>query len=105
MTNQFRRFAPLAVFVAAAALSSPVAAQSPSGVESPGPGGGLPTAPAADRAAEGGLSASAASLPGPGNGASPLEPYLVTWLLPVSGLLSAIVAIGIDRRVRSAKHG
>ena len=63
----------------------------------PGP---LPTAPGADRAVEGGLSMSHASLPG-GPGKSPLEPYLVTWLLPVSGLLALFAGIYTDRRIRS----
>jgi len=58
----------------------------------------LPTAPGAQKAVEGGPSQAPASLPG--SGASPLEPYLVTWLLPVSGLLCAIIAVGVDKRVR-----
>ena len=63
----------------------------------PGPGP-LPTAPGADRAVEGGLSQAHASLPG-GPGRSPLEPYLVLWLLPVSGLLTIAAAFYVDRRV------
>jgi hypothetical protein len=59
----------------------------------------LPTAPAADRASQGGLTAAAASLPGE-NG-SPLEPYLVTWLLPVSGILTALVLVSVDKNVRA----
>ncbi len=61
----------------------------------------LPTAPAADRASQGGLSEAPASLPKV-HGASPLEPYLVTWLLPVSGILIAALCLTMDRRLR--KH-
>ena len=31
---------------------------------------------------------------------SPLEPYLITWLLPVSGLLVLCAGFYVDRRVR-----
>ncbi|MBD5633482.1 MAG: hypothetical protein IAI49_03285 [Candidatus Eremiobacteraeota bacterium] len=62
----------------------------------------LPTAPGAHRAVEGGLTGAAASLPG-GYGESPLEPYLITLLLPVFGLLIAILAVTIDKQMRS--HG
>ncbi len=58
----------------------------------------LPTAPGADRAVNGGLSEAHASLPG-GPGLSPLEPYLVLWLLPMSGLLTVAAAIYVDRRM------
>jgi hypothetical protein len=58
----------------------------------------LPTAPGADRAVNGGLSQAHASLPG-GPGLSPLEPYLVLWLLPVSGLLTVAAAVYVDRRI------
>jgi hypothetical protein len=65
----------------------------------------LPTAPAADRASQGGLSEAPASLPKV-HGASPLEPYLVTWLLPVSGILIAALCVGMDRRLRAHRpHG
>jgi len=74
-------------------LGAPVLAQQ-------APSGGLPTAPAADRASQGGLSQAPASLPGGPNGASPLEPYLVTWLLPISGLISVFIGIYADRRIR-----
>jgi len=60
----------------------------------------LPTAPAADRASQGGLSEAPASLPKV-HGASPLEPYLVTWLLPVSGLLIAAICVVMDRNLRA----
>jgi len=59
----------------------------------------LPTAPAADRAAQGGLTGAAASLPG--DNGSPLEPYLVTWLLPVSGILTALVLVSVDKNMRT----
>lgn len=61
----------------------------------------LPTAPAADRASQGGTTGAAASLPGE-NG-SPLEPYLITWLLPASGIIAAIVVVVTDRRMRSSR--
>lgn len=64
----------------------------------PGP---LATAPGASKAGEGGFSSAPASLPGGPNGASPLEPYLVTWLLPVSGIIAVFIAIYVDRRLRA----
>ena len=63
----------------------------------------LPTAPAADRATQGGASIAPASLPKV-HGASPLEPYLVTWLLPVSGLLIFAFCVVFDRRLRASQH-
>ncbi len=60
----------------------------------------LPTAPAADRASQGGLSEAPASLPKV-HGASPLEPYLITWLLPFSGIIIAAVCVVTDRRLRA----
>ncbi len=60
----------------------------------------LPTAPGADRAVSGGLSQAHASLPG-GPGLSPLEPYLILWLLPASGLLTVFAGIYVDRRTRA----
>lgn len=92
MNLRFRQVVPLAALVAFVAFA-PAAAQDAS------PGPGLPTAPAADRATEGGVT-SGASLKGNSPFPSPLEPYLVTWLLPVSGLLSVLVAVAADRRVR-----
>jgi hypothetical protein len=71
--------------VAARAQSSPAA---------------LPTAPGADRAISGGLTQAHASLPG-GPGLSPLEPYLVLWLLPLSGLLTVFAGIYVDRRTQA----
>ncbi len=62
----------------------------------------LPTAPAADRASQGGLSEAPASLPKV-HGASPLEPYLVTWLLPVSGILIAALCVVMDRNLRAQR--
>lgn len=62
----------------------------------------LPTAPGAHKAVEGGLSQAPASLPGPGE--SPLEPYLVTWLLPVAGIFVAIVFVAVDKRMRVASR-
>ena len=60
----------------------------------------LPTAPGADRAVVGGLTSAKASLPG-GPDRSPLEPYLVFWLLPASGILCVAAGIYVDRRVMS----
>lgn len=78
--------------LAAGIASLPAVAQSPSGA--------LPTAPGAQKAVDGGLSQAPASLPG--YGASPLEPYLVVWLLPVSGIVVAVVFAAVDKRVRRA---
>ncbi len=92
-----RFLAPLlAVFVFAAALAAgPVYAQDAS------PAAGLPTAPGAQKAVEGGASQAPASLPGAGGSA--LEPYLVTWLLPVAGIIVAIVFVTVDKRIRMTR--
>ena len=39
-----------------------------------------------------------------GEGGGALEPYLVTLLLPVAGIVMAVTSIGADRRLRS-RHG
>ncbi len=57
---------------------------------------GLPPLPGADK------DAPKASAPGEGGGA--LEPYLVTWLLPVTGIIMAASGYIVDRRMR-AKGG
>lgn len=62
----------------------------------------LPTAPGAQKAVEGGPSQAPASLPGPGE--SPLEPYLVTWLLPVAGIFVGIVFVIVDKRMRVSRR-
>ena len=68
-------------------------------VAQPGP---LPTAPAASKVATDPERPMApASIPG--YGGSPLEPWLIVWLLPVSGLLSVIVATAVDRAVRARR--
>ena len=59
----------------------------------------LPTAPGAHKAVEGGMTSAPASLPG--TGASPLEPYLIVWLLPIAGIVCAVIATAIDRRLRA----
>ena len=64
----------------------------------------LPTAPGADRSSGGGLSAAPASLPKVA-GASPLEPYLITWLLPISGIIIFGVCVWFDRRLRTSYRG
>ncbi|GAC1548552.1 MAG: hypothetical protein NVS3B16_21580 [Vulcanimicrobiaceae bacterium] len=84
----------LAAFVFAVALAA-----APAYAQNASPAAALPTAPGAQKAAEGGLSQAPASLPG--NGASPLEPYLVTWLLPVAGVIVAIVFVTVDKRLRA----
>jgi hypothetical protein len=89
MIYSLRLLVSVAIFAAWAAFAAPASAQT-----------GLPTAPAADRAGQGGYTSAPASLPG--YGASPLEPYLITWLLPISGLLCAIIGIGVDRRMRGS---
>lgn len=86
-----------ALVVAAALWASPVLAQN-----GPAP---LPTAPGADKAVEGGPSQAPASLPGPDNGASPLEPYLVTWLLPIAGIIVAVGFVVVDKRLRQVGGG
>jgi hypothetical protein len=84
--------------VAAFGLGIFLCLAAPASAQSPVP---LPTAPGADRAVSGGLTQAPASLPG-GPGSSPLEPYLVLWLLPVSGVLTLLagrlVDIGVQRR-------
>jgi hypothetical protein len=67
------------------AVLLPLLAAGPVGAQSPAPGA-LPTAPGAERAGQ--------------PGTSPLEPYLITWLLPVSGLLTVLAGFYVDRRVR-----
>ena len=83
------RLAPLAL---AAALSG----WTPAGAQAPA----LPTAPGAERAGNGGLTQAHASLPA-APGLSPLEPYLITWLLPVSGILTLFAGIWSDRQIRA----
>ena len=92
-----RFFAPLfaALVVVAAGFATPVFAQNAAPVV-------LPTAPGAHKAVEGGPSQAPASLPGPGE--SPLEPYLVTWLLPIAGAIVGVLFIFVDKRVR-LRHG
>jgi hypothetical protein len=42
-----------------------------------------------------------ASMPAPEQGSTPLEPFLVTWLLPVAGILSVALATVVDRSTRA----
>jgi len=83
----------LAAFVFAL-LSLPAFAQAPAA---------LPTAPGADRAGDNGMTAGA-SLPGDGLHSSPLEPWLVVWLIPVAGILAGITCVSADRRLRVARR-
>jgi hypothetical protein len=78
-----------------------VLAQTDAGSASSAPGN-LPVAPHAERAYDGGLTSGHPSLAGV-NGSSPLEPYLVTWLLPASGLIAVFAAFGADRTLRSRR--
>ncbi len=58
---------------------------------------GLPPVPGANK------SAPKASAPGEGGGA--LEPYLVTLLLPVGGIVMAVAGYTVDRRTRAKGGG
>jgi hypothetical protein len=97
-THAVRTLSLLAFVSGAVFVATPLLAQTDAGSASSAPGN-LPVVPNAQRAADGGLTAGHPSLAGP-NGSSPLEPYLVTWLLPVSGLLTAFAVIGLDRNLR-----
>ncbi|GAC1491509.1 MAG: hypothetical protein NVS3B17_04420 [Vulcanimicrobiaceae bacterium] len=91
------RFVPVLAFFAFLILVAARGAYAQAGAPA-----ALPTAPGAQKAVEGGPSQAPASLPG--SGGSALEPYLVTWLLPVAGLACAFIGVGVDRRLR-ATHG
>lgn len=86
----------------AAVIGYAAATSVPTFAEDAKPAVVLPTAPGAQKAVEGGPSQAPASLPGPGE--SPLEPYLVTWLLPVAGILVAIVFVTVDKRMRTSRR-
>lgn len=63
----------------------------------------LPTGPdAQNKSANGGYTSAKASLPD-GPGSSPLEPYLVVWLIPVAGALSGFAMIWFEKRVQSTR--
>jgi hypothetical protein len=92
MTQPPRALSPvLASLALGFLLSGP-----PANAQSPAP---LPTVPGAERAGEGGLTQAHPSTPSV-PGMSPLEAYLITWLLPVSGLLVLCAGFYVDRRVR-----
>ncbi len=62
----------------------------------------LPTAPGAQKAVSDGPRPQApASVPG--YGGSPLEPWLIVWLLPISGILAVGVATATDRAIRAGR--
>lgn len=85
-----------------ASMPTFVAAQTPTDAPSSAPGA-LPVVPNGEKAAE--MPASApASLPAV-HGSSPLEPYLVTWLLPVGGIFSVVVALYADKKMRASMKG
>ena len=100
MTHQFRsRLSVLAALVATLLLSAALPALAQSAALAESSPAALPTAPGAEHAAEGGLTQAHASLPGE-PGTSPLEPYLIAWLLPVAGLLTVFAGFYVDRRIR-----
>ncbi len=76
------------------------------GVLSAQPGGPkpVPTVPGSQSAGSGGYTSSQPST-GAGSAIGPLEPYLVTLLIPGFGIIAAVVAIAIDRRMRFLGHG
>jgi hypothetical protein len=101
MTHSIRsRFAVVASLALVLLLSAALAAfaQTAPPAAEPSPGA-LPTAPGAEHAGEGGLTQAHPSTPSE-PGKSPLEPYLITWLLPVSGLLTVFAGFYVDRRIR-----
>jgi len=59
---------------------------------------GLPQVPGATQKAQAGGMSAGASLEGPSGSA--LEPYLITWLLPVFGIIAAVFCVAADRRLR-----
>jgi hypothetical protein len=80
--------------VTAAVVSASAGAQAATDVT-------LPTAPNAQKAADGGYTAARASLPG--DNGSPLEPYLYLAILAGGGIIAA-VGVGLsDRRVRALR--
>jgi hypothetical protein len=61
---------------------------------------GLPQTPnASDKAAQGGLTAGASLQR---EGGSALEPYLITWLLPVFGIVMFASSVIVDKRLRNS---
>lgn len=59
---------------------------------------GLPEAPnASAKASEGGTTAGASL---EREGGSALEPYLITWLLPVFGIIAFASCVVVDKRIR-----
>ena len=79
-----------------------VAAQTATDAPSSAPGA-LPVVPNGEKAAD--MPAAApASLPAV-HGSSPLEPYLITWLLPVSGIVCAAFGLYVDKKMRASMVG
>ena len=61
---------------------------------------GLPQTPnASDKAGQGGMTAGASLQR---EGGSALEPYLITWLLPVFGLAAFGASVVVDKRMRKS---
>ena len=79
-----------------------VTAQTATAAPSSAPGA-LPVVPNGEKAADNPASAPA-SLPAV-HGSSPLEPYLVTWLLPVGGIFAAAFALYVDKKMRASMAG
>jgi len=91
-------FATLLWASAAPALAQTPATQEPASAAP----AGLPTAPASERAGNGGYTSADASQPG--EGGSPLEPYLFLTILAGGGIIAGIAGVLTDRRLRIA-HG
>ena len=85
-----------------ASMPAFVAAQTATDAPSSAPGA-LPVVPNGEKAGEMPSSAPA-SLPAV-HGSSPLEPYLVTWLLPVGGIFAVVVALYVDKKMRASMVG
>jgi hypothetical protein len=96
------KFAPLLLLALVFFASAPVlvAAQTDQASSAPG---ALPVVPGGQKAMDP-PAAAPASLPAV-HGSSPLEPYLVTWLLPVGGIFAVAVELYIDKKMRASMLG
>jgi hypothetical protein len=95
-------FAPLLILALVFFASAPVFVAAQTGQASSAPGA-LPVVPGGQKAMDQ-PAAAPASLPAV-HGSSPLEPYLVTWLLPVSGIFAVAVALFVDKKMRASMRG
>lgn len=89
------KLVPLFTFALITLASAPVVVLAQTDAASTAPA--LPVVPGAEKAAS---SQAPASLPA-APGSSPLEPYLITWLLPVAGIGSAAFALWVDKKMRA----